>query len=63
MAKVSGAMSCDDKYMKNPGQLTSMLAEGIQMLWKVDISSCPCHCDLDRKLKIAEHNVENNLIN
>lgn len=62
MTKISGTISYDDKYMKNPEQLTSILAEGIQMLWKVDIADCPDHCDLDKRLQRAKYNVENNLV-
>lgn len=62
MTKVPGEMSCADKYMKNPEQLTTMLAEGLQMLWKVDISSCPYTFNLEKKLQMAKYTVENNLV-
>lgn len=62
MTKVPGEMACIDKYMKNPEQLTTMLAEGLQMLWRVDISSCPYTWSLEKKLQIAKYTVENNLM-
>lgn len=61
MTKVPGEMACSDKYMKNPEQLTAMLAEGLQMLWSVDISSCPFTWNLEKKLQMAKYTVENNL--
>lgn len=62
MTRVPGEMSCTDKFMKNPEQLTAMLAEGLQMLWKVDISSCPYTFNLEKKLQMAKYIVENNLV-
>lgn len=62
MTKVPGEMSCADRYMNDPELLTSMLAEGLQMLWKVDISSCPYTWKLEKKLQMAKHTVENNLV-
>ncbi|NBI07716.1 hypothetical protein [Senegalia massiliensis] len=32
MTKVAGEMSCAEKYLKKPEQLTTLLAEGLQML-------------------------------
>lgn len=62
MTKVPGEMACADRYMQNPDQLTTILAEGLQMLWKIDISSCPFTWNLEKKLQIAKHTVENNLV-
>jgi len=62
MTRVPGEMACTDKFMKNPEQLTAMLAEGLQMLWKTDISNCPCIYNLEKKLQMAKYNVENNLV-
>lgn len=62
MTKVTGEMSFSDRYMKNPAQLTEILADGLQALWKVNISNCPFSYHLEEKLKIAEYNVENNLV-
>ncbi len=62
MTKMPGEMSCADRYMKDPEQLIDSLVEGLQMLWKVDISSCPYTCHLKDKLRMAKYNVENNLV-
>lgn len=62
MTKVPGEMSCADQYMRNPEQLVNLLAEGLKMLWKVDISNCSYMHGLDEKLKMAKYNVQNNLV-
>lgn len=62
MTKILGEMSCADSYMKHPEQLTDILAEGLQLLWNVDISNCPFPNHLEVKLKLAKYNVENNLV-
>jgi aminoglycoside phosphotransferase len=62
MTKVPGEMACADKYLKDPEQLTTMLAEGLQMLWNVDINHCPCIWNLEKKLQMAKYRVENNLV-
>ena len=62
MTKVPGDMACSDKYMKDPEQLTTILAEGLQMLWNVDINDYPYTWNLEKKLQIAKYAVENNLV-
>ncbi|NNU82287.1 aminoglycoside 3'-phosphotransferase [Geobacillus sp. BMUD] len=62
MTKVPGEMACADKYLKDPEQLTTMLAEGVQMLWNVDIRNCPYSWNLEKKLQMAKYRVENNLV-
>lgn len=62
MTRLPGKMLCDEMYMKNPELLLDILAESLRMLWRVDISDCPCVNDLDRKLQMARYNVENGLV-
>ncbi len=62
MSKIEGKMSCDKEYMRNPKKLMDILAESMKMLWSVDISDCPVNMNLDAKLKMAEYNVKNNLV-
>lgn len=62
MTKASGQMSCSEYYMNNPEKLTSMLAQALQELWRIDISDCPLDCSLDRKLDAARFRVKNNLV-
>ncbi|MBP3544043.1 MAG: aminoglycoside 3'-phosphotransferase [Lachnospiraceae bacterium] len=61
MSRMSGEMSCSEELMKQPRELARVLAEGLKMLWKVDISDCPYKNDLDNKLRLARIQVQNNL--
>ena len=61
MSKIKGDMLCSSKFLKNPKLLMQLLAEGLQMLWNVDISNCPSTNTLENKLKLAEVRVLNNL--
>lgn len=62
MAKLPGKMSCDEEYMRQPELLAEALAEGLKMLWQVDISDCPFSSRLDEKLRMARYNVEHGLV-
>ncbi|MBQ6933207.1 MAG: aminoglycoside 3'-phosphotransferase [Clostridia bacterium] len=62
MTKIKGKMACDDEYMSNPQKLIDILAHAMKSLWKVDISECPVDMTLNTKLKMAEYNVKNNLV-
>lgn len=61
MSKINGNMLCDDENMRNPKLLIKLLAEGLNMLWDIDISDCPIDFRIDKKLKSAEYRVANNL--
>ena len=62
MSKIGGKMSCDEYYLDNADILLKALADGLKMLWKVDISGCPVVRDLDTVLNEARLQVENNLV-
>lgn len=62
MSKITGVMSCDESYLTRPQELTEILAAGLKMLWETDISKCPYHCNLDKKLEMARYNVEHDLV-
>lgn len=62
MSKLSGQMSCDEAYMRQPMVLAEALTEGLKMLWKVDVSDCPYYSGLDEKLRMAKYNVEHGLV-
>ena len=62
MSKVTGRMSCDPYYMERPKELIRVLADGMKLLWSIDISDCPRICDLDQELKDARYRVENEQI-
>lgn len=61
MTKVEGQMCCDAEMLEDPKHLVKMLAEGLKMLWNVDISNCPYNNRIDNKLSSAQIRVENNL--
>lgn len=62
MTRAEGKMSCDASYMEQPEVLTEMLADGLKRLWQVDTTDCPCHQMLAQKLKAAEQNVRQGLV-
>ena len=62
MSKIDGSMSCDTFYLEHPQMLLKALADGLKMLWQVDVSECPVVRDLDVILKEARFQVENNLV-
>lgn len=61
MSKLNGRMSCNKDFLENPNLLVKILAQGLKMLWSVDITDCPSNCMLDNKLKAAEERVLANL--
>lgn len=61
MSRIRGEMLCSSEILNNPKELVKLLAEGLKMLWSVDISNCPYHNSIDNKLKLAEILVDNNL--
>lgn len=62
MSKIDGEMSCDDYYLERPERLVRALADGLKMLWEVDVRDCPQVRDLDVALREARFQVENNLV-
>ena len=62
MTRAAGQMSCNEYYLNNPAKLTSILAQALQELWRIDISGCPLDCSLDRKLELARYRVKDNLV-
>lgn len=62
MSRVSGKMSCDLEFINEPERLVDILCKGLEMLWSVDTSDCPCDASLDHHLAAAEYNVRNGLV-
>lgn len=62
MSRISGKMSCDTYYLEHPQVLLEALADGLKMLWDVDIKDCPRRRDLDAELQEARMRVENDLV-
>ena len=49
MSKIIGAMSCSTEILENPEMLVKLLAEGLKMLWSVDIADCPYSSSVENK--------------
>lgn len=62
ISKCAGEMACSHEYMENPGILCKLLANGLKMLWSIDVSDCPSGQGLSRKLVQAEYNIKNGLV-
>ena len=63
MSRAEGKMLCEMEYLKHPEIVIDLVAQGIKMMWEIDISSCPCNASrLTQRLKAAEHNVRNGLV-
>jgi len=54
MTKAEGEMSCSEKYLADPENTVKLLADGLKMLWNVDISDCPFDSTVDAMLDQAE---------
>lgn len=63
MSRIQGEMSCEEYYLEHPHVLLEALAEGLRMLWNVEVSDCPNVRDLNEELAEARYRVENNLVN
>lgn len=61
MSRVPGEMACSDKYYREPEELVRLLAEGLKMLWQVDVRDCPFINNTQNKLCLAEKQVRNGL--
>lgn len=61
MSKINGDIACSENILENPRNLVRILAEGLRMLWSVDIDNCPYDNSIDNKLRLAEYRVMNNL--
>jgi len=56
---IPGIMSCEENIDK---ETVRILADGLLLIWSLDISDCPFdHC-LDKELEKALHNIQNNLV-
>lgn len=62
MSKCIGQMACSDAYLSDPVMQCKMLANGLKMLWSIDVSDCPSDQRLSYKLSQAQYNIENGLV-
>ncbi len=61
MSKMEGVMTCDPFYLENPEKLLQILAQGLKMLWAVEITGCPYRNDVENKLRSAGARIEDGL--
>ena len=63
MTRIKGDMLCAEEYLRNPAGLLSLAAEGLKLLWSIDVKDCPCRVSrLQERLKAARRNVENGMV-
>jgi len=63
MTKLTGEMACADNLLQNNmNETVKALANGLKMLWEVDITDCPCSNTVSEKLVQAKYNIDNNLV-
>ena len=60
MSKLEGEMLFADRFLSNQPLLLEKAGEILHMLWKLPVQNCPCDMSLERKLRIAQYNVEYN---
>lgn len=63
MTKIDGDILCSEDNLADPHKLIEMVAQGMKMLWEIDVRECPYSTSrLDERLKAAEYNVINGLV-
>ena len=62
MTELKGLMLSSDYYLNRPEETVKLLAEGIRMLQSLPIDNCPFDARLEKKLKLAEDNIINGLV-
>ena len=63
MTKIEGEMLCSADNFAYPEMVIKTVAQGLKMLWSIDVSECPYTTSrLDERLKAAEYNVKNGLV-
>lgn len=58
MSRVHGEMSCSEYWLEHSDELVTLLADGLRMLWSVEISDCPYDRSLERELNDARQRIE-----
>ena len=61
MTRQDGKMACDCDFSEE--DVSRMLAEGLQMLWRADISSCPKRRTIRAQLEESKKRMENGELN
>ena len=58
MSRIQGRMTCDTECMERTEETVSLLAEGLKMLWRVEIGDCPRNIGLEAELADVRRLVE-----
>ena len=62
MRRVQGKYLCDESILDDQHRLAELVAEGLRMLWSVDVADCPTIRTLDEKFKEIETGLKTGLI-
>lgn len=62
MSKLEGEMLTADKFLSNQALLFKKVQEVLHTLWRLPTQNCPCDMTLERKLRFAQFNVEQNKV-
>jgi len=63
LTEISGENCVEAMGILEHKEIVFLLAKGLRVMHSVDISACPFDERIDKKLKSAEYNVDNNLVN
>lgn len=58
MSRIPGKYLCDEAILDDQFQLAELVAEGLKLLWSVDVSDCPTIRTLDEKFKEIEAGIK-----
>ncbi|WMJ90771.1 APH(3') family aminoglycoside O-phosphotransferase [Anaerocolumna sp. MB42-C2] len=61
MSKLKGQMAYSEYWLQRPKQQIHFMAEGLQILWAVNITDCPYRNDIKNKIRLAKYRVDNGL--
>lgn len=62
MTRMPGKMLCDPGFMQTPARTVALAAQGLQALWQVDVTDCPCDSRLSHRLRAAAYRVAHGLV-
>ncbi|MDE6723102.1 MAG: aminoglycoside 3'-phosphotransferase [Eubacterium sp.] len=62
MSKLEGEMACSENNMNSVENMVKALADGLKMLWNIDIKGCPFQSRLESRLIDAKYNIEHHLV-
>lgn len=54
MSRLSGTHLCTDDILDDQERLAELVAEGLRLMWSIDVSDCPTDRTLNRKLQEIE---------